>query len=217
MIILTRPGWLGLTKIFTLEQKELLYCGEAGPQCTCRGWVWRPRSVQRVSVLKAHSSQWDCLRTGEQQSSSINLSNANVCSPVTATVFTQNIILMCVFPNLMWGQTRAWCLESAGWGTDGIKGPKWFSFFSFQGLMHSSGPVGRHRQLILVLEGELYLIPFALLKGSSSNEYLYERFSLIAVPSIQSLNPSSKVWHCLIKPLSHGTSLVGCRFLYMLE
>ncbi|XP_075755027.1 tetratricopeptide repeat protein 28 isoform X4 [Pelodiscus sinensis] len=60
------------------------------------------------------------------------------------------------------------------------------------GLMHSSGPVGRHRQLILVLEGELYLIPFALLKGSSSNEYLYERFSLIAVPSIQSLNPNSK-------------------------
>lgn len=89
--------------------------------------------------------------------------------------------------------------------------------FSFQGLMHSSGPVGRHRQLILVLEGELYLIPFALLKGSSSNEYLYERFSLIAVPSIQSLNPSSKVWYCLIKPLSHRTSPVGCRFLYMLE
>ncbi|RXM96577.1 Tetratricopeptide repeat protein 28 [Acipenser ruthenus] len=61
-----------------------------------------------------------------------------------------------------------------------------------QGLMHSSGPVGRHRQLILVLEGELYLIPFALLKGSSSNEYLYERFSLIAIPSIQSLSSSAK-------------------------
>ncbi|KAL8179961.1 UNVERIFIED_CONTAM: hypothetical protein K2H54_001066 [Gekko kuhli] len=60
------------------------------------------------------------------------------------------------------------------------------------GLMHSSGPVGRHRQLTLVLEGELYLIPFALLKGSSSNEYLYERFSLIAVPSIQALNPNAK-------------------------
>lgn len=59
--------------------------------------------------------------------------------------------------------------------------------------MHSSGPVGRHRQLVLVLEGELYLIPFALLKGSSSNEYLYERFSLIAVPSIQGLGISSKV------------------------
>nr|XP_023664271.1 tetratricopeptide repeat protein 28-like isoform X2 [Paramormyrops kingsleyae] len=55
------------------------------------------------------------------------------------------------------------------------------------GLMHSSGPVGRHRQLVLILEGELYLVPFALLKGSSSNEYLYERFSLIAVPSVGSL------------------------------
>ncbi|MGH0160220.1 UNVERIFIED_CONTAM: hypothetical protein FKN15_039114 [Acipenser sinensis] len=60
------------------------------------------------------------------------------------------------------------------------------------GLMHSSGPVGRHRQLILVLEGELHLIPFALLKGSSSNEYLYERFSLIAIPSIQSLSSTAK-------------------------
>lgn len=59
--------------------------------------------------------------------------------------------------------------------------------------MHSSGPVGRHRQLVLVLEGELYLIPFALLKGSSSNEYLYERFALIAVPAIRSLSPHAKV------------------------
>lgn len=59
--------------------------------------------------------------------------------------------------------------------------------------MHSSGPVGRHRQLVMVLEGELYLIPFALLKGSSSNEYLYERFSLIAVPSIHGLGSSTKV------------------------
>lgn len=62
-----------------------------------------------------------------------------------------------------------------------------------QGLMHSSGPVGRHRQLVLVLEGELYLIPFALLKGSSSNEYLYERFALIAVPAIRSLGTHAKV------------------------
>ena len=60
--------------------------------------------------------------------------------------------------------------------------------------MHSSGPVGRHRQLVMVLEGELYLIPFALLKGSSSNEYLYERFSLIAVPSIHGLGSSAKVY-----------------------
>lgn len=98
-----------------------------------------------------------------------------------------------------------------------VKGLNRFSLFPFQGLMHSSGPVGRHRQLILVLEGELYLIPFALLKGSSSNEYLYERFSLIAVPSIQSLNPNSKVRHGLLKLLSRRTSPVGCRFLYVLE
>uniref|UniRef100_A0AAV2IU21 Tetratricopeptide repeat protein 28 n=1 Tax=Knipowitschia caucasica TaxID=637954 RepID=A0AAV2IU21_KNICA len=61
------------------------------------------------------------------------------------------------------------------------------------GLMHNSGPVGRHRQLVLVLEGDLYLIPFALLQGSSSNEYLYERFDLIAVPSLSSLEDSVKV------------------------
>lgn len=59
--------------------------------------------------------------------------------------------------------------------------------------MPGSGAVGRHRQLVLVLEGELYLVPFALLKGSSSNEYLYERFNLLAVPSLGSLGPVAKV------------------------
>lgn len=72
--------------------------------------------------------------------------------------------------------------------------------------MHSSGPVGRHRQLVLVLEGELYLVPFALLKGSASNEYLYERFTLIAVPAVRSLGPHSKVTHCptLGSPMQPG-------------
>ncbi|KAL2099941.1 hypothetical protein ACEWY4_004335 [Coilia grayii] len=60
------------------------------------------------------------------------------------------------------------------------------------GLMHSCGAAGRLKQLVLVLEGELYLIPFALLKGSCSNEYLFERFSLIAVPSIGGLTATSK-------------------------
>lgn len=69
-----------------------------------------------------------------------------------------------------------------------------------QGLMHSSGPVGRHRQLVLVLEGELYLIPFALLKGSSSNEYLYERFTLISVPSLGSLGATVKVGNLVLVP-----------------
>lgn len=75
--------------------------------------------------------------------------------------------------------------------------------FPPQGLMHSSGPVGRHRQLVLVLEGELYLIPFALLKGTSSNEYLYERFALISVPSIRALSPQAKVRGSR-QPLSRG-------------
>ena len=83
-----------------------------------------------------------------------------------------------------------------------------------QGLMHSSGPVGRHRQLVLVLEGDLYLIPFALLKGSSSNEYLYERFALIAVPSIRSLSPQAKVsqaaWRAGPWPEAAGTSEQIC-------
>eukprot|EP00066_Takifugu_rubripes_P024211 XP_011613477.1 PREDICTED: tetratricopeptide repeat protein 28 [Takifugu rubripes] len=72
------------------------------------------------------------------------------------------------------------------------------------GLMHSNGPVGRHRQLVMVLEGELYLIPFALLKGSSSNEYLYERFSLIAVPSIQGLGSNAKAHSRRPGPASCG-------------
>lgn len=59
--------------------------------------------------------------------------------------------------------------------------------------MHSSGSVGRNRQLVVVLEGELYLITFALLKGSSSNEYLFERFNIISVPSLASLQAASKV------------------------
>ncbi|KAL0965743.1 hypothetical protein UPYG_G00285140 [Umbra pygmaea] len=62
-------------------------------------------------------------------------------------------------------------------------------------LMPSSGAVGRHRQLVLVLEGDLYLVPFALLKGSSSNEFLYERFNLLAVPSLGSLGAAAKSQH----------------------
>ncbi|RVE66183.1 hypothetical protein OJAV_G00124190 [Oryzias javanicus] len=60
------------------------------------------------------------------------------------------------------------------------------------GLMHSGGPVGRNRQLVLVLEGELYLVPFALLKGSASNEYLCERFGLVSVPSLATLAAAAK-------------------------
>ncbi|XP_050299963.1 tetratricopeptide repeat protein 28 isoform X2 [Anthonomus grandis grandis] len=44
------------------------------------------------------------------------------------------------------------------------------------------------RELILVLEGDLYLVPFPVLRSSNENsEYLCERFSLLVVPNLLSL------------------------------
>ncbi|KAF7283492.1 hypothetical protein GWI33_000389 [Rhynchophorus ferrugineus] len=44
------------------------------------------------------------------------------------------------------------------------------------------------RELILVLEGDLYLVPFPVLRSSNENsEYLCERFSLLVVPNLMSL------------------------------
>ncbi|XP_060533525.1 tetratricopeptide repeat protein 28 [Cylas formicarius] len=44
------------------------------------------------------------------------------------------------------------------------------------------------RELILVLEGDLYLVPFPVLRSSNDNsEYLCERFSLLVVPNLMSL------------------------------
>ena len=48
------------------------------------------------------------------------------------------------------------------------------------------------RELILVLDGDLYLVPFALLKPQSSTDYLCERFSLIVAPSLTSLRTGQK-------------------------
>ena len=42
-------------------------------------------------------------------------------------------------------------------------------------------------ELLLVLEGELYLIPFPVLKGPNCAEYLCEKFSLLVVPSLTHL------------------------------
>lgn len=48
--------------------------------------------------------------------------------------------------------------------------------------------------MILVLENELYLIPFALLRsGQDGAEYLSERCSLLTVPSLQTLRQKSRV------------------------
>ncbi|KAI8507337.1 Tetratricopeptide repeat protein 28 [Branchiostoma belcheri] len=55
-------------------------------------------------------------------------------------------------------------------------------------LPRMNGPKSPAGQLVLVLDGDLYLVPFAVLKGSSSNECLYERYGLVVTPSIQALS-----------------------------
>ncbi|XP_055605739.1 tetratricopeptide repeat protein 28-like, partial [Uranotaenia lowii] len=53
--------------------------------------------------------------------------------------------------------------------------------------------IGR-RELILVLEKELYLIPFAILRsGDETGEYLSERCSLLTVPSLHTLRQKSRI------------------------
>lgn len=49
------------------------------------------------------------------------------------------------------------------------------------------------RELVLVLDGDLYLVPFALLKPQTSNDYLCERFSLMVSPSLTSLRTGQKM------------------------
>ncbi|XP_018026521.1 tetratricopeptide repeat protein 28 isoform X3 [Hyalella azteca] len=48
------------------------------------------------------------------------------------------------------------------------------------------------RELLLVLEGDLYLVPFPVLKGAQSNDYLCEKYSLLVVPSISTLKVSQR-------------------------
>lgn len=51
-----------------------------------------------------------------------------------------------------------------------------------------------HKELIMVLENELYLVPFAVLRsGQDDGEYLSERCSLLTVPSLQTLRQKSRL------------------------
>lgn len=51
-----------------------------------------------------------------------------------------------------------------------------------------------HKELILVLENELYLVPFAVLRSAQDDaEYLSERCSLLTVPSLQTLRQKSRL------------------------
>lgn len=48
-----------------------------------------------------------------------------------------------------------------------------------------------NRNLVLVLQGDLYLVPFAMLRPTESNHYLFERYNLIIMPSITALQPDN--------------------------
>ncbi|XP_013103199.2 tetratricopeptide repeat protein 28 [Stomoxys calcitrans] len=66
----------------------------------------------------------------------------------------------------------------------------------FDDLLPTGGAVSRQgrKELILVLDNELYLVPFAILRSSQEDgEYLSERCSLITVPSLHSLRIKSKI------------------------
>ena len=60
-------------------------------------------------------------------------------------------------------------------------------------LPASSSFEGEDSELALVLQGDLFLVPFPVLKGSLSKEYLFRRFRLIVIPSLQSLSTNTKV------------------------
>ena len=47
--------------------------------------------------------------------------------------------------------------------------------------------------LVLVLQGDLYLIPFLMLRREQSQSFLFERFNLIIVPSVSALHNTHKV------------------------
>lgn len=45
-----------------------------------------------------------------------------------------------------------------------------------------------NKELVLILQGDLFLVPFSLLRGTVNKEYLYSRFSLTILPSLISMN-----------------------------
>lgn len=68
--------------------------------------------------------------------------------------------------------------------------PNYFSYYKFIFIAPRTG----YKEMILVLENELYLIPFAVLRsGQDGAEYLSERCSLLTVPSLQTLRQKSRI------------------------
>lgn len=69
-----------------------------------------------------------------------------------------------------------------------------------------TAPRTGYKELILVLENELYLIPFAVLRsGLDGAEYLSERCSLLTVPSLQTLRQKSRI-KTRAPPAANGTT-----------
>lgn len=65
----------------------------------------------------------------------------------------------------------------------------------FEDLLPNCGSSPRtgRRELILVLEDSLYLVPFAILRsGDDHGEFLSERCSLLTVPSVQALRQKNR-------------------------
>lgn len=61
-------------------------------------------------------------------------------------------------------------------------------------FFQNAAPRTGYKEMILVLENELYLIPFAVLRsGQDGAEYLSERCSLLTVPSLQTLRQKSRI------------------------
>ena len=66
------------------------------------------------------------------------------------------------------------------------------------------------QELILVLQGDLYLVPFSLLKNKQSAPFLYERYNLLVVPSIRSLQASQAISkHHRYSPDCTGAVVIG--------
>jgi len=66
----------------------------------------------------------------------------------------------------------------------------------FEDLLPNCGssPRTSRRELILVLEDALYLVPFAVLRSANeSGEFLSERCSLLTVPSLQALRQKNRL------------------------
>lgn len=78
-----------------------------------------------------------------------------------------------------------------------------------EALPQANGNAG-YNDLVLVLQGDLYLVPFSVLKGTQGAQCLYERFNLIVAPSIRGLQASQALSrHNKYNPDCTGAVLVS--------